>query len=81
LQDQLRLLECVLVPNVPQELKKPEVPWQVDLADATKHPQVGLEQGKQAFSPILMDLTTRIFLLRMIHELVHVALQRPIAAG
>src|ERR671933_826363 len=44
---------------------EPDVPWQIELADTTKHPEVGLEQGEQT--------------LRSIR--VHVALHRPIAAG
>jgi hypothetical protein len=37
LQDQLRLLEGILMPIVPQDLKEPEVPRQVDFADATEN--------------------------------------------
>jgi hypothetical protein len=47
------------MPNVPQELKEPEIPRQVGFADATKHPQVGLQQGEEALRPILMHLTAR----------------------
>lgn len=42
-QNQLRLLEGVLLTKVPQELKEPDVPWQVTFAHATKDPQVRLE--------------------------------------
>src|SRR6266571_5398925 len=59
----------------------PNIPWQVGFADTTKHPQIGLEQGKQALRPILMHVTTGIFLLRVIDIVMHIALQRPIAAG
>jgi hypothetical protein len=81
LQAQLRLLECVLVPNVPQELREPEVPWHVDRADAMKHPQVGLEPGEQVLGSIRVHVTTRLCLLRMLDERVHGALQRSIAAS
>jgi len=32
--------------EVPEELKEPDIPWQVELAHATKDPQVRLEQGE-----------------------------------
>src|SRR6266508_1501584 len=80
-QDQLRLLECVRVPNVPQALKEPEIPWHVDLADATTHPQVGIEPGEQALGSMLVHVTTRLFLLRMMDERVPVALQCSRAAS
>src|SRR5438309_4523042 len=60
---------------------EPDVPRQVRFAEATKHAQVGLEQGAQALRPILMDVTTGILLLGMIDELVHIAFHGPIAAG
>ena len=81
LQDQFGLLERIALTEVPQELKEPDVPWQGEFTDPTEHPQVGLEQRKQALRAILMHLATCIFLLRMIDELVHVALHRPIAAA
>jgi hypothetical protein len=81
LQDQLGLLEGILVSKVPQELKEAQVPRQVSLADATKHPKVGLQQGKQALRPILMDLAAGIFLLGMVDVFMLLAFQRPIAAG
>jgi hypothetical protein len=59
---------------------KAEVSRPVRLTDAPKHPQIGLEQGKQTFCPLLVHLTARIFLLGMIHECVPVALQGAIAA-
>jgi hypothetical protein len=43
--------------------------------------QVRLEQGEQTLRPILMHLPTHVFLLCMIDELVHVALQCSIATG
>src|SRR5262249_44910757 len=57
------------------------ISWEVVLADTPKDPQVGFEQGKQALGAILVHVTTGVFLLRMIDELVQIALQRPIAAG
>src|SRR5215475_8683810 len=67
--------------NVPQKLKEAKVPWQVRFADTPEHPEVGLEQGKQALGSILMHLAARIFLLGMIDVLMDMALQRLIAAG
>ena len=81
LHDQLRLLECIPLTHVPQELKEPEVSWQIEFADATKHPTVRLEQGEQALRPILVPLPTRIFLLRMLDEFMAVSLHRAITAG
>ena len=43
IQDHLGLLTCIVLTNVPQELKEPDVPWQVELAHAAEHPQVRLE--------------------------------------
>ena len=81
LQDQLGLLERILVSKVPQELKEAHVSRQGALADPAQDPQVRLEQGKQALHPILVDVTTRIFLLRVVDELVYIALHRQVAAG
>src|SRR5712691_9859759 len=67
--------------KVPEELEKAQIPRQVHFAEAAKHPQVGLEQGKQTLRSILVHLAAGIFLLGVIDELVHVALQSPIAAG
>jgi len=50
-------------------------------ADASKHSHVGLQQGKEALRPLLVHVTTRVFLLRMVDERVHGALERPGAAG
>src|SRR5262245_5125538 len=68
------------LPKVPEELKESDVPRQVQLAEATEHAQIGLEQGKQALCPVLMHITTGIFLLRMINIVMEIALQSPIAA-
>jgi hypothetical protein len=65
----------MLVPNVPQKLKEAHISRQVGLTEATKHPQIGLEQGEQALRPILMHVTARIFLLGMIDIGMHIALQ------
>ena len=43
LYDQSRLFKGVLLTKVAQELKEPDISWQVKLADTTKHPQIGLE--------------------------------------
>src|SRR5215217_9583635 len=80
LQDQCGLLERIQLPKVPEELKESDVPWQVTLAETTEHAQIGLEQRKQTLRTILMDIPARVFLLRMIDVLMHVALERPIAA-
>jgi hypothetical protein len=69
------------VPKVPQELKEFEVSRKVRFADTTKYPQVGLEQRKQALGAILVHVTTCVLLPRVIDELMHIALHRPIAAG
>ena len=58
MQDQRGLLERILGPKVPQELKEPDIPWQVALAHTPKHPEVGLEQGEQALRTILVHVTT-----------------------
>jgi hypothetical protein len=79
LYDPFRLLERILMPNVPQELKEAHVSREVGFAEAPKYPQVGLEQREQTLRPILMHLPTRVFLLRVIDEFVHVALQRSVA--
>src|SRR5918912_9730 len=60
---------------------EPDVPWQIELADTTKHPEVGLEQGEQTLRSILVHVPTCVLFLGVIHECVHVALHRPIAAG
>src|SRR5215510_6638893 len=67
--------------KVAQELEESSVPRQIRFADASKHAQVRLEQGEQALCPVLMHVTPRVFLLRMIDILVDVALQGAVAAG
>src|SRR5215470_169187 len=70
-----------MLTKVAQELKEPNVPWEVELADTPEHPQVGFEQGKQALGTILVHVSSCIFFLRVIDALVEVALQGSIAAG
>ena len=54
---------------------------QVGFAEAPKHPQVGLEQGEQTLRSVLVHVAPGVLFLRVIHELVHIALHRPVAAG
>src|SRR5215471_19786794 len=58
--------------NVAQELKEAYIPRQVGFADPPQYPHIGLQQRKEALRPILMHVTTRVFLLRMVDERVHV---------
>ena len=81
IQDHLGLLKRRQPVKVAQELKEPDIPWQVGFAHTTKDPQVRLEQGEQTLRPILVDVPTRVFLLGMIDKVVGIALERPIAAG
>ena len=81
IQDHLGLLKRRQLTKVPQKLEEPQIAWQIRFADAPKHPQVGLEQRKETLGSVLVDIPTRIFLLCMIDEVVHVARQRPIATG
>ena len=67
------------MPKVPQELKEAHIARQVSFADASKDPQVGLEQGEQTLRPMLVHVTTGVFLLRMIDKLMPIALQRLVA--
>src|SRR6516164_7694314 len=67
--------------KVAQKLKEPDVPRQVELADTAKHSQVGLQEGEQALRTIFVDVPACVFLSRMIDELMHVALHRPVATG
>jgi hypothetical protein len=46
-----------------------------------KHSQIRLEQRKEAFHSILVHVYTRILLLRVVNELMHVAFQGPVATG
>src|SRR5215468_5173674 len=76
LQDHLGLLKRRQLTKVPQELEEAHIPWQVGFAEAPKHPQVRLEQRKEALGAILMHLAARIFPLRVIDVLMEVALHR-----
>jgi hypothetical protein len=67
--------------KVAQELEESHIPRQMRFADASKHAQVRLKQGEQALRSVLMHVTPRVFLLRMIDVLVYVALQCAVAAG
>src|SRR5215471_13572162 len=67
--------------KVAQELKEAQIARQVGFAEAPKHPQIRLEYGEQTLCPVLMHVTARIFLLRMVDKVVRIALQRAIAAG
>src|SRR5262249_3148521 len=80
LQDQFGLLERSQLPKVPEELKESDIPRQVQLAEATEHAQIGLEQRKQALRPIFVDIPARVFLLGMVDKVMHVAFERSIAA-
>ena len=68
------------MPKVPQELKDPNISRQVRFAYAPKHAQRRLAQRKQALGAMLMHVTTGLCLLRMLDELMHVSLPRPVAA-
>ena len=81
IQHHLGLLERRQLMKVAQELKESHIPRQVRFAEASKHAHVRLEQGEQALCPVLMHVTPRVFLLRMIDVLVYVALQGAVAAG
>src|SRR5262245_29661695 len=67
------------MPHVPQELKEAHVSWEVGFAKAPKYPQVGLEQGEQTLCPILVYVTTCVFLLWVIDKRMPIALQRLVA--
>lgn len=81
IQDHFGLLECIQLTRVPQELQEAQVPRQSGFADASKHVQVRLEQRKQTLRPMLMHVTPRVCLLRMIDKLVYIALQGSRAVG
>ena len=80
-QDHLSLLKRRPLTKVAQELQEAQLARQDGFAEALKHPQRGLEQGEQAFCPVLMHVTVRICLLRMVDKVVHIAFQRAIATG
>src|SRR2546422_9425386 len=78
-QDQLRLFKGVLLTKVPQELKEADVAREVGFAETSKNPQERLEQGEQTLRPMLVHVTPCVLFLGVIHELVHIALERSIA--
>jgi hypothetical protein len=45
--------------KVPEELEKAQIPRQIHFAKTPQYPQIGLEQGKQTFCPLLVHLTAR----------------------
>ena len=65
--DHLGLLKRRQLMKVTQKLKEAHIAWQSRFAHTPKHPQIGLQQGKEAFRPILMHVPARVFLLRVIH--------------
>jgi hypothetical protein len=58
--------------KVPQALQAPDIPCQVALTHTTKSPEVQLEPGEQTRGSILGYVTTCVFLLRVMDELVHI---------
>src|SRR5215831_78335 len=78
--DQLRLFNGILLTKVSQELKEADVAREVGFAEASKDPQVRLEQGEQTLRPMLVHVTPGVLFLGVIHELVHIALECSIAA-
>src|SRR5262245_62105833 len=80
-QDHLGLCAHMPVPSVPQERKETPVSREVAFTDALNYPEVRREEGAETLGPMLMHLTTGICLLRVIDDLIQVALQRSIAAG
>src|SRR5215471_11319278 len=81
IQNHLGLLERRQLMKVAQELEESHIPRQIHFAEASKHSQVGLQQGKEALRSVLMHITAGIFLLCVIDILVEVACHGPIAAG
>ena len=60
LQDQFGLLKRTQMPKVAQELQEAYVARYVKRTNATKDPQVRLEEEKQTRRPVLMHVTTRL---------------------
>ena len=81
IQNHLGLLERRQLMKVAQELEESHLPRQMRFAEASKHSQVGLQQGKEALRSVLMHITAGLFLLRVVDIRVEVARERPIAAG
>ena len=64
IHDHLGLVTRRQLMKVAQELEASHIPWQIRFAEASKHAQVGLQQGKEALRSVLMHVTPRVFLLR-----------------
>src|SRR4030095_16828744 len=67
--------------KVAQELKEAHRPRQVGFAETPKHSQIGLQQRKEAFRPILMHVPTRVFLPRVVHRVMLIARDQSVTAG
>src|SRR5262245_65610596 len=81
IQNHLGLLERRQLMKVAQELEVSHIPRQIHFAEASKHAQVGLQQGKEALRSVLMYLTAGIFLLCVIDKVMHIAREHPLAAA
>jgi len=64
-----------------QALQEPQIPRHVALAETAKHAERGREQGQYALRPVLVDLSTPVFLLGVMDTSMPRALERPRAAG
>src|SRR5712664_5023603 len=80
IQDHLGLFKGVLLTKVAQELTEADVAREVGFAETSKGQQVRLEQGEQTLRPILVHVTPGVLFPGVIHERVHIALERSIAA-
>jgi hypothetical protein len=78
---QLGLLTRRQLTKVPQELEDPQRAWQLRFADAPQHTQGGFEQREQRRGSVLLPVPAYRLFLRMLDAVVHVALERPRAAG
>src|SRR5437660_12815415 len=67
--------------KVAQELKEAQIARQIRFADTPKYLQIGFQQRKEALRPILMHVSTRLFLLRVVHRVMLIARYQPVAAG
>ena len=73
IQDHLGLLKRRQLVKVAQELEEPYIARQIRFADTPKHPQIGLQQRKEALRPILMHVPTCVFLLCVVHRVMLIA--------
>ena len=69
----LRRLTRRQVTHVAPAWQEAHVAWQGRVAEAAQHPQRGREPGEQARRPMRMDVTPRLFLLRMVNDVVPIA--------